>query len=285
MLTAIRLSNSCRVIGYEIDKDKTESYVCEYCNEVVIHNKSNSQVRIGHFKHKSNLACPNNQKESVEHIRTKRGIKNYLSEKYSKAFHIIELEKWICNKSIRPDIYIETVRGKKIAIEVQASQLTIDQIIDRTIRYAQNNIYVLWVLVWKKSKISSSAYMMNEYFRSHHCDRFCDHTIKLTEMELFIHWMNYKRLILWDFEQTYSDTGFRIVELEKFVGDDAEYYDESGEYQYFEGRVAKNKKIITNLHFDIPFGEFYPSFNERFQVHGKKYELPDRFQMSWKKRK
>ena len=74
------------------------------------------------------------------------------------------------------------------------------------------------------------------------------------------------------------------MELDKFVGDDVEYYDEYGEHQYFEGRVAKNKKIITKLHLDVPFKEFYPSFNKNFQIHGKKYVLPDRYQMSWTKR-
>lgn len=281
MLTSIRQSDSQRVVGYEIDKNKTQSYKCEYCDEVVIHHKSNSQVRIGHFKHKSNPLCPNNQKESPEHIRTKKGIKKYLVQKYARRFQTIELEKWICNRSIRPDIYIETVKGYKIAIEVQASQITVDELINRTKKYTQNNIHVLWVLVWRKSKISTSPYVTNQYFLPHGCDRFCDHSVKLTEMELLIYWMNYKRLIFWDYEHTHSDDGFHIVELEKFVGEDAEYYDERGEHQYFEGRVAKNKKTVTDIHFDAHFKEFYPSFNKVFSIPGKNYELPDRKQMSW----
>ena len=281
MLTAIRKSDSQKVVGYEIDKDKSESYTCGYCGEVVIHHKSKSQVRIGHFKHK-NSNCPNNVIESTDHILTKKGIKDYLVRKYSRAFQIIEMEKWICNNSIRPDIYIESTRGRRIAIEVQASQLTIDQIINRTKKYTRNNIHVLWVLVWKKSKVSSSPYMLNQYFIAHNCDRFCDHTVKLTEMDLFMHWMNYQKLILWDHEQSHSDAGFHIVELEKFVSEDSEYYDEYGDHQYHSGRIAKNKKIIVDIHFDVHFREFYPSHNKKFSIPGKNYELPDRMQMSWR---
>lgn len=285
MLKAIRNSDLKKVVGYDIEKDPKEEYQCEYCKQPVIHHKSKAQIRIGHFKHKANPYCPNNISETQDHIRTKKSIYDYLNHKYPNAFKTIELEKWICQNSIRPDVYLETKRGAKIAIEVQASQLTIDQIINRTEKYAKNNIYVLWVQVWKNAKISTCPYIRRECYISFDCDFRCDHSVKLTEMELFLHYLNFKKLIFWDYTNEHSEGGFLIAELDKFQAEGGEFYDEYGNYQSFEGRVAKNKKTITDIHFAIDFKEFKPGTAKSFPVPGKNYALPSRLQMSWKKKR
>ena len=281
MLTAIRKSDHKKVIGYETEKDNTQTYICDYCENEVIHHRSKSQVKIGHFKHKAYSNCANNQSESEEHVLTKKDIRDYLLENYSKAFKIVELEKWICNKSIRPDVYIETKKGTKIAIEVQASQLTIDQLINRTKKYHQNNIYVMWVLIWTNSKVSNTDYIYRKCYLSYDCDNNCDHSIKLTEMELLIHWMNFKNLIYWDHMHEYYN-GFYVVELDKFVGESSEYYSSEGEHQYFDGRVAKNKKIILDLNF-VSFKNFVPKSIPEFKISNKSYSIPERKQMTLKK--
>lgn len=283
MLTAIRKSDLRKVIGYETEKDNTQTYICDYCENEVIHHRSKSQVKIGHFKHKAYSNCANNQSESEEHVLTKKDIRDYLLENYSKAFKIVELEKWICNKSIRPDVYIETKKGTKIAIEVQASQLTIDQLINRTKKYHQNNIYVMWVLIWPNSKASNTDYIYRKCYLSYNCDNNCDHSLKLTEMELVIHWMNFKSLIYWDYMHEYYN-GFYVVELDKFVGESSEYYSSEGEHQYFDGRVAKNKKIILDFNF-VSFKNFVPKSIPEFQISNKSYSVPERKQMTLKKSK
>lgn len=282
MLKAIRQSDNEKVIGYEISKNSDEHYYCEQCNEEVIHHKSSSQVRIGHFKHKPSNYCPNSLPESIEHIKTKKGIYDYLKKTHN-SLKSIELEKWICNNSIRPDVYLETKKGAKIAIEVQASQLTIDQMISRTEKYFKHDIYVLWVLVWNKSKISKSHYVLNECNWRTDCftqnGYHCDHSVKLTEMELFLHWMNFKKLIYWDIENEYGNE-FYLVTFEKFVGEESEFYSSGGEYQSFGGRVAKNKKLIMDIQFDFSFSELRPSFVKEYPLPYKNYSLPNRRQLS-----
>lgn len=278
MLTAIRKSDSLKVIGYEIEKDKNEIYYCDFCDSEVIHHKSKSQVKIGHFKHqKENSSCANNQPESEHHIKTKKDIRDYLHEKH-KSFNIIELEKWICNKSIRPDVYIETAKNTKIAIEVQVSQITVDQMIHRTERYYKNDIHVLWVLVWNLSKISKSEYVYNDCHYGCY-NRDCNHQVKLTEMELFISSLNFNKLIFWDYHHSYGQN-FYIVSLDKFIGESSEYYSESGEYIYHNGRVAKNKKIITDIRYNFHFEEFRPKTHNEFKIPFKSYSIPKRTQLS-----
>lgn len=280
MLTSIRQSDLKRVVGCEIEKNLSATYHCDYCGEEVIHHRSLSQVKIGHFKHKAHTFCANNISESQDHLKAKKGIKDYLKNKF-KSFRVLELEKWICNKSIRPDIYIETKKGNKIAIEVQASQLTIDQIIRRTKKYYDNNIYVLWLLIWNKSKMSSTDYVLRKCYRSNDCyysyPNNCDHSVKLTEMELFLQWMNFKKLLFWDNEH---GEAFYLVNLENYVGEGSEFYSSDGELQQFDGRIAKNKKLITSIRFDVEFNDFKPRTIPEFKIPSKKYAIPRRKQLS-----
>ena len=78
----------------------------------------------------------------------KLGIYNYIKRNWGDKLLIIEPEKWICNKTIRPDVYIETRKKTKIAIEVQASILPVTEIKRRTEKYYKEGIYVLWVLLY-----------------------------------------------------------------------------------------------------------------------------------------
>jgi competence CoiA-like predicted nuclease len=279
MLTAIRNSDKKKVIGFEIKKDNNEIYFCDYCDEEVIHHHSKSQIKIGHFKHKSHSKCANTQPESEAHILTKRDIREYLQESFPKSFKTLELEKWICNKSIRPDVYLETIKGTKIAIEIQASQLTIDQLINRTNKYFNNNIYVLWVLVWPKSKISNNDFIVRKCYLEGCCDQYCDHSIKLTEMELLLHWMNFKKLIYWNYKRQEHEQ-FYIVALEKFISEGAEFYSSEGEYQFFDGRTAKNKKIILDIDYEVSFNKLEPRCHSEFAINNKKYSIPARKQLS-----
>ncbi|MHA1147818.1 MAG: competence protein CoiA family protein [Promethearchaeota archaeon] len=46
----------------------------------------------------------------------------------------------------QPDVFIQLRNGKKVAVEVQHSPKTIKEIITKNYEYANNNIYVLWIL-------------------------------------------------------------------------------------------------------------------------------------------
>lgn len=101
-------------------------------------------------------------------------------------------------------------------------------------------------------------------------------------MELLIHWMNFKKLIYWDYNHEYSEQ-FYVIELDKFVGESSEYYSSDGELQSHEGRVAKNKKILVDVSFDISFKHFEPRNIPEFQIANKSYPIPERKQMTLKK--
>jgi competence CoiA-like predicted nuclease len=266
MLTSIRESDNLKVIGEQIPKDKNEKYRCEYCKKEVIHHRSSSKIRIGHFKHKFNESfCPN-APETIEHLITKNAIFNYIKEAWNNSLREIELEKWLCKNTIRPDIYIETKKGNKIAIEVQASVLQVSEIKRRTQKYFKENIYVLWVLLFDKKRFV-------EYRQDFGYDAAGEwnllpyawhivQRIKLKEFEIFLYWCYFKKLIYWDISKKYSES-FIVVELDDYISDGSEFYKE-GEYKSFEGKKAKTFKTLNRFRHSIGFNEFELSHAKSF---------------------
>lgn len=92
MLKAIRQSDNKPVIGALIDKDRNAVYNCDYCKKVVIHHKSDSGEKVGHFKHKPGEShCPNQVKETEEHIRTKLDIYSYIKDGWGSKLRVLEV--------------------------------------------------------------------------------------------------------------------------------------------------------------------------------------------------
>jgi len=276
MLTAIRQSDNKKVVGEFIEKVKGERFKCEFCDKIVTHNKPTDRVKVGHFKHKSGESfCPNHG-ESIEHIRTKLSIFNYIKSKWGDKLKEIEIEKWICNRTIRPDIYIETKKGNKIAIEVQASALTVTEIKRRTSKYFNENIYVMWVLLfdyprfyefkkeWGTKDDGNWGLVDARYsFRD---------KVRLKEFEIFLYWAYYKDLIFWDLEQEHS-TDFMVIRMADYWTDDKEFR-KDGEDYYYEGKQTKVMKTIQSIKRDISFDKFRPIKGSVFK--GKSYEIPER---------
>jgi len=285
MLTSIRESDKKKVIGNQIPKDKNEKYFCEYCKNEVIHHKSSSKVRIGHFKHKSGQSfCPNTS-ETIEHLETKNGIYNYIIKYWGDSLKIIELEKWICQNTIRPDIYIETKKGNKIAIEVQASVLQVSEIKRRTEKYFKEKIYVLWILIFEKKRFieyrQDWGYDEEGEWKLLPHDWHLARRLKLKEFEVFLYWGYFKKLIFWDFTEKYSES-FIVAELDEYISDGTEFY-QNGEFKSFEGKRTKTIKSIKKLNYNIEFDEFRIDYAKEFESYFRNYIIPERYIFNYKR--
>lgn len=274
MLTAIRKSDSLKVVGDQIPKDDNESYYCDFCESEVTHHKSDARLRIGHFKHKTKKSdCPNNVGESELHLNIKLAIHDYISD--TDSYDKLEIEKWICNKTIRPDIFCETKDGKKIAIEVQASSLTIDQIYNRTYKYYKEKIYVLWVLPFEKRRFIYSDPLIKEPW-SH---RELHATVKLKEYESFLLQAYDQQLIFWnlDMEVSYA---FIVIKMGQYRRPDSQYWKDGDEY-FHEGKIAKTIRTLGRKHYDIELMDF--KFHDLYaeRVPGKDYTIPNRLIMKY----
>jgi|GEM_PF-1554702 len=277
MLTAIRISDNKKVVGEFIEKSNEESYKCEVCDKSVVHHRPNDRVRIGHFKHSSNESpCPNNNnRESIEHLKSKIEIYERIKNKWRKQLKSIEIEKCLFNKETRADIYIETKKNK-IAIEVQASLLTVDEIKRRTIKYFENNVYVLWILLYDYERFYE---FRNEYGHKEtgswgiiNSGYFKRDRIKLKEFEIFLYHAYYKNLIFWDLDQE-RNKDFIVMKLEDYWNNAVEFKQDGTEYSY-DAKKTKTIKSILSTQREVSFDKFKIVKGRLFPL--KEYEIPER---------
>ena len=113
-------------------------YSCPECKQEVILKKG--RIKVPHFAHRPESNCQYGIGESQLHMITKKNIYEYLAN--NGAVNVEMEKKLIYN---RPDIYFETEGGCRVAIEVQISTLTLEEIERRTALYWEQEIHVLWI--------------------------------------------------------------------------------------------------------------------------------------------
>jgi competence protein CoiA len=141
MLTSIRQLDDKKVYASDMVKGDA-SFQCPACKYETILRKG--KIKIPHFAHKSSASCEHGRGESDAHRKCKQSIYDIL--KISSGVTNCELEKDF-GKVISDVFFI--FNGKKIAIEVQISNLSESRIIERTEAYNDLGIYVLWMPLYE----------------------------------------------------------------------------------------------------------------------------------------
>ncbi|ARJ25287.1 hypothetical protein B7492_29730 (plasmid) [Bacillus mycoides] len=138
-----------------IDNDKEAKYIrgrkslyqakCPICQDIMSFNKGSKIVNKNpYFFHLDKEQCFSF--ESLAHARTKK----YLYELFNQAGYIVKEEKRHKDISRADVAVLQTVIGKeelKLAIEVQASNIRISNIVRRTNIYFEENVPTAWVLI------------------------------------------------------------------------------------------------------------------------------------------
>jgi len=96
-----------------------------------------------------------NKSESFYHKKVKQLVHNSILQ---NSINIAEstTEKYF--KTRRADIYFKFKDNKRIVVEVQNSNISITEIIERTKEYNNQGIYVLWILNGKGNCVASHKY-------------------------------------------------------------------------------------------------------------------------------
>jgi competence protein CoiA len=140
MLSAKRKSDGQIVSAY-FESKRNAPFACPECNEEVI--LKTGRLRVNYFAHANPIACKFATGESDAHRRCK--IEIYEALRQMPGVRNAALERRL--ELVRPDVSA-VINGVPVAIEVQISSLSMETIMRRTIEYARDGIYVLWLLPW-----------------------------------------------------------------------------------------------------------------------------------------
>ena len=159
MLTALN-QNDELVFAFNSQKLDGGKYRCRDCDTQAILKKGTKKV--DHFAHKPGSNCTFGG-ESFEH----ESIKLAIFKDYSKTCEAY-LEHKIGDR--RCDVAVK-VNGEWVAIEVQLSAISFEEIIDRTINHNKHGYHVIWVnKVWDDIKTidRQSRYLVKKFVRQIH---------------------------------------------------------------------------------------------------------------------
>lgn len=214
MLCAIQQSTNQKVTAREVEKSD-KPFLCPKCSKEL--NIRKGQIKAHHFAHKPPVTCSYGQGESEAHRKAKWAIYDALNKRSDVSE--CELEKsW---GEVVSDIFV-VIRGASIAIEVQISNLTIDQIIHRTKMYYSKDIAVLWLPLFldnmSKNKYSPKAW------------------------ERWLHATYYGRVYYWLADLTVVPVHFGAFNL--YV-EESHWYSEYGEEQNAGGYERTSKRYKT----------------------------------------
>ncbi|MDO8772587.1 MAG: competence protein CoiA family protein [Burkholderiaceae bacterium] len=154
MLTAMRRSDTAKVTAR--DSERTEApFQCPTCQrEVTLHK---GRIKVHHFAHKPPVTCARGIGESEAHLQAKLAIFDALKREGNVADLEIERD---CGISVA-DVFAR-ISGTPVAIEIQRSALSANQINARTQNYHRLGIAVLWIALpspdLATSKYSPSAW-------------------------------------------------------------------------------------------------------------------------------
>ena len=213
--------NGNRCIAWATEKTEAPFHCPECLAEVIL---KKGQKKEHHYAHKPPTTCEYGASESQLHLHTKREIYSVLVN--HPECTKVELERKLVG--VRPDISLY-IGKTAVAIEVQCGSIDIFDIIRRTERYAELNIYLLWLI---PHSAPTTIWREKEYKDVH----------RIKEWEKFIHSMYFSQLYYWQggaFVRAYDFNPFEIYVEEK------EWYGEYGDVQYGGGyhKLAKALKV------------------------------------------
>lgn len=244
MLCGIRKSDSIKVIAR--NSEKTEApFVCPKCGGELILKKG--KIKVHHFAHKPPTTCQHGEGETEAHRQCKETI--YLELK--KHNHVTELDIEVHLGSVVADIYCK-VNGVPVAIEIQRSNLSVNDIVARTTKYEQLGIHVLWLALYN-TKLREEKYSPKAW------EKWC-------------HAAYFGRVYYWR-------SGLKVLPVHyadyKLHVEESSWYDEYGEEQYAGGydRVSKRYKTpLSGQILDLS-SDFQPSYKRAWS--GGTIQIPN----------
>lgn len=203
--------------AFEAEKDECP-FTCPICKKNVVLKKGS--IREHHYAHEPDANCEYGKGESQLHYKVKRAL--YLALKEHPNCQKCELERVL--KGVRPDVSL-VINKAYVAIEVQKSNISIEDVERRIRAYSALGIHSIWILPVSSPKTIMHA--EDDVYRSKNWERH-------------LHQLHRNRLYYWHSDalvMPYHYGAFYTYKAPK------EWYDEYGNVQY-GGDTWEEKKAL-----------------------------------------
>ena len=173
---------------YAEDAERGLDYRCPSCGEKV-HLKKGA-VRTPHFSHYSNSDCDWGGNQSEAHLRTKKLIYEHFLKLKTSEKDIVELEYPLGDANRIADIYLRMAQfnWQPIAIEIQKTPISREEISIRTDSYFRTGVAVLWIVPATKKDILKKCQKSLAMFRP-------------SDYERWIHGFNFNKIFFFNYEK------------------------------------------------------------------------------------
>ena len=265
MLSAVKRSTGEKVLADKAAKG-SDIFYCPACGQDLLLRKG--KIKVHHFAHQPvNKTCVY-RGESQTHLKIKKAIYDYFQDHFGHKVKKIELEYYL--DIVRPDIYLEG-KKKKIAIEIQVSSLSPEEVIRRTALYYKLGVYVLWVLPFDAERfiqpLPKSEFISKEF--------------RLKAYESVISYLYFKKLVFWDLSTTFSRQ-FIWMDLGDVKTEGGSYYSiDFSSIVDFNPKKLKTTKRAEEMYFNIGLEEMRPTLARKFKLPKSKLIIPDRYILSF----
>jgi hypothetical protein len=131
--------------GMRIDADEAQrgaEFSCPNCNDIVILKRG--RIKIAHFAHKPPYSCSWASGETVQHQQAKRKFAEALNARGVNA----DVEVYVPSlpgPDRRADVLAKNQKGTKVAVELQHTNISLEEIAERTQSYIDADIGVVWI--------------------------------------------------------------------------------------------------------------------------------------------
>lgn len=218
MLTAYSPNGNCRVFAKDMSRGMS-GFVCPSCQSPVILKRGH--IRIPHFAHLPDTLCAEGVGETERHYQCKQSVYDALKVHPDVTDADIE----VCFPGVRADIYA-VIRGYRVAIELQRSNLSVNDLERRTHAYSDLGIFCVWVVAHTAIPENDVRYSPRDW-------------------ERWLHALGFGRVYYWNDNISVLPVHFSPYQL--WVKE-SEWYDEDGDFRSAGGYYRKSRRYRTPLH-------------------------------------
>jgi len=214
MLCGIRVDSGEKVFARNSDKSHGP-FRCHGCKHELVIRKG--RIKVHHFAHKPPFHCQRGKGESEAHRKCKETIYTKLKD----LDHVKNIDVEADFGDVIADVYC-LINNVPVAIEIQRSNLSVNEITSRTAAYERLGIHVLWLALFN--------------------DKLGDEKYSPKAWEKWCHAVYFGRVYYWLAGLTVVPVHFE--EHKQYV-ESKSWYNEYGEEQYTGDYYKTSKRFKT----------------------------------------